>query len=1621
MYLSDQNWSEEDILEKFYKWRPVYLKRVEIMQGCNPVYQIEWGNVKFENNLFLRSVKASKPPKGADNKNVLDVRLYFTEELSAKLITLKNKKFPKANEVPIIKYDVIKNNPEYPEIIQGKISKAEYDSLLSNVKNNESIPIVLAVQVSDKYNAAFNDQVVESPVLKDNGLYEAEGYEHSVLGSDETNIFSMIKSADADPEKIGQDYTGIVKPLTGTSVSSSFNLDFQAPDLKINWKDLLSKLNINFGSFDLLAAIKDLLPNLNLSCMSESDKLRLKSVNMQSADFVAGKIASGATLASFISDLGLKNDQGQDLCILPQLSGIDLWKLFRIPGMQVPDLSGILKAIPRPDLRGLKWGLDLSKWKIAWFPDKLQGPDVWKQLSGMFNLSLNFRGVKPPQLLFVKLDMSKGLDNIKFNACDTIDTGLDGAMNMIMPKGNAEDTPANSKIIADGMSGNAVLNYLTDPNGMGNTNNMQMADDLASVAIAGAFLGAGGIDQEAIDRVMEFQKIANKVSIGMALLGGLQMTSNPGFAQYLLQGAIGYGKTWAEGTIKAYAFKAVDGAVSKAMEAGASELDKLTDKIPGGNNFPGFGGNKITASQLESMISSETVTKSILGGCESSSIPDLKDIDWEKEIWDMATKVADYIEKYDGTKSDIQKGGKWLDTFSNRNLSAVSANLSKLKRLTIKASGGSDKAPVTLDEEMMGLIGDLLKMLHYVPEPITSGITNIGPIIVSIFNTKPGNLLNTVQNQLGSDNPVIKNMRDEVSKKGTAIMKELKLPDFPKLELPIPIKLDFIPFLGELLNEMLSSLSYGKGQQMNPEQIMKDIDEPGEIGVFYPYRPQAEKPLESYDGAIRGVSTDRAILHVEGWASDYFPQFIQVYGQADNGPVVTTILKIDTTLMTTADGKRGKADWALDIPLPHAGKNNINVWTMNAGGYTVEKKFTAYLAGTSFPQDGSRAVPMTSYKWKAYDNGLFGIGASIAAQGGGIINFLSARLGESAMSDVITAAGCGGKDVRVTYPDDTINPDLVMADINGSEITDNKVPASGQFRFKLKSRYTGRSFITAMGGADALKLSEWRMEYAPGWIDKANTSCTYFSTDGGITASNQRKEGPLFQVMTAWDVWSKRLYGKYTIRTTISDVNMGYDYVSDCADAEVDRAQLTIGTPIDVSNTAGTIVTDPYIKFELFVPAWKVKDTQYVNVYSENIPCSPPLMSDMYSAITSKYGIYPALDTTLLYDNAEPLQITIRYTDEDLDIPGLDSIFGLSSGSADYVYADEKAKAKSIIADNLGIYNETESNTCGAQCVTTTARALIAGTQKPAGAYTAMTKVAQAKGKYYLLPADKPPVLRYPPYASPFIFNPEEESKGRTCTAIYFTPMAATSKYVYADVRITTNESNPSQRKVVRELYDGIEKKEAITLRYSGIYGDIDEYRGEKYYFYNFLTDTANTSQYRSVLSAPVNGITWDGMGDMGSGYGYVPDGVYRAEIRVQDVFGNECAGTCYIVKGRIVPQINQIGGKAASDDMVLNAEADGDTLAVTGIATGGEAFRGYMLGYRPSDYVVMDENGNPDEGYTYLELPEEYTGGAVTTTAKNMQINSGGKLAVWDISSLANGSYDLALFIILAVNYHNC
>ncbi|HRQ44615.1 MAG TPA: cellulose binding domain-containing protein [Candidatus Goldiibacteriota bacterium] len=1509
MLLSFQGENEKMILDTFYHWAPVLLNKVEIIQGGKTKYFVRWGKAKIgsegkilrerliskfeqaENTSATNGIAGNAPEtdsKGVVNSSDAIVKLYFTDELLLQTATVK-KKEKGAKSLPVI---VVPKPADdgHAYLLQGTLSKMYLDTLLGNEKN--TIQTILAVHVTDAYNGVPNDQLPESVSTKE-GEKEMFGYEYSVLGSDETNVFSLIYESMVSEADNGTAYKNKEVEVVQTG----------------------EEVSVNLPNFDL---------------------------------------------------------------------GVDL------------DIQGIDMNIPRPDLKGARWGFDGSLFGVVLLPDVGQGiKNGWAFAAGALQTKLGsidnpFRGIKGPQIIIPQIDTGVDISGIAGQLagidppCDMVGSLFDDIQNNL--RVNADKPNAyggNTKVSGHGMGANALLDY------MSNTANANSMSSIASISLVGAQLG--GVDMDAVNMIMQAQDVANKASIGIALVSAVQMAiGNPVYAAYLANGAMGYARSWGESAVKALAFSAVENFLTSngQLIEGAEEFIK---GLPGGSNFPGFGDS----------LNPATVYKQVYG-CDAAEMPfenfDISKVDW----WEVASKVAEFTESYK-SKEDVGEDSSWLKDVANRTADVEKA-LANIDKVKITGVAGKKGANLTVKSASLTVISEVLNILKNIPEPIVNSITSIGPIVISVLNSTEGNLIGTLDSQLGISTGIVK----DLEAKGKAAFSEIDLSGLPKLPVDLPINFDMVPFMGEVFTEVLNSLSFGKGAQSDPARVLSEIDEPGEVGVFYPYLSTAEKPEESYNGWIVGVTTNKAFVHVEGWASDYLPQFLQIYAQADNGPIVTTVLKLDTTLVTTEDGKRGKADWALDVPLPHAGKNTIKVWTVNAGGHRVETSFISYLVGTSFPQEGSRAVPVSSFIWRAYDNGLFGAGDKVVSQGGGILNFIGVDPGKEPMSDIFTATAAAGKTLKIFYPDDTTNPDLMLADEDGNTYTanvkDGRVPDSGRFRFKLKSIYTGKSFITVMGGADALKFKEWRLEYCGSHYNL--TTSQGFSwdtcfTNNGITMSNSPVQGPLFQIMTAWDVWSNRLYGPYRIRTVITDDNLNYDR------KELDNALFTIGTPIDISNTAATIVADPYYKFQLLVPEGAVKQTEYVNVYSENTEPKLPLMNNLYQMFTPKYGLFPALDESRINAGSE-LVITIKYTDSDLDIPNFDAIFGLNPNDADY--ASQKEKARDIIEENLGIYREADTVRYGnGSYVTKTARELLAGTQHPIGTYTVMTRVANAAGKYFVLPADKAPILRTPPYASPFIFNPEEESKGRTTTAIYFKPMAATSKYVYANVDIKTFKGG----RVVRNLYNGIDKKEAIELKYAGKYGDIDEYRGNKYWFYNFAESAEDTASYRRILDAPIDGITWDGIGQREDGStGYVEDGVYKAYITVMDVFGNSTTGTCMIVKGRIVPSITQIAGKAAQDGLGLNAVDDGENVLIAGTATGGEVYKGYMVGYRAAGFVSEDTDAEITEGFTMIDLPLLSAGTAVTKTAMNRQIIDG-ELAKWDITSVYNGEYDLGLFIL--------
>jgi hypothetical protein len=481
----------------------------------------------------------------------------------------------------------------------------------------------------------------------------------------------------------------------------------------------------------------------------------------------------------------------------------------------------------------------------------------------------------------------------KDTLCGKMGNIFDKIENMIKYE-NGEEKKAyggDIKVCASGAGANAVLDFMT------NTNNAETISKIGGLSLTG--LELGGVDVDAINVIMQAQDIANKMSIALAIISAIQMIPNPSFAAYLATGAIGYARSWGESTVKALTFQALDNLIKNNQGA----VEELVRKLPGGSNFPGFGGSIDRGKIYENIF-----------GCEAVTDFDKfwENIDW----WNLAAQVAEYTSKFE-SNGDLKEDSSWLNDLKNRTADFKTL-LSRIDKVQISGVAGKKGANMTIKSAALSLISEILGILKTIPEPITNSIANIGPIIVSVLNSTDGNLFGTLDSQLGIGTKI----RSELENQGKALIKEVDVSNLPKLPIDLPVDFSMVPFMGDAFNEVIKSLSYGRGPQADPGKVLEEMDETGEICIFYPYKPNDPLvPFPNYNGWLTGITTDKAIIHVMGWASDFLPQYIQIYAQADNGPIVTTVLKIDTTLMTTADGKRGKADWELDVPLPHAGKN----------------------------------------------------------------------------------------------------------------------------------------------------------------------------------------------------------------------------------------------------------------------------------------------------------------------------------------------------------------------------------------------------------------------------------------------------------------------------------------------------------------------------------------------------------------------------------------------------------------------------------------------------------------------------------------------------------------------------
>ena len=1326
---------------------------------------------------------------------------------------------------------------------------------------------------------------------------------------------------------------------------------------------------------------------------------------------------------------------------------VDINKAVTLTGVEypVPPFGNFTVPIPRLDLTNIVFGFSGSGNGIMFIPSK-----PWSSLFGSFSgqfgtavdnfkKSLGGKGISAPTIDVAPVKPDEGIDAMvkalgEVNPCNVLGGNSTGIMDQFLnAMGTQTFTNSNGqnvtrtgklKIFAQEGAANAALTYLAS-----DQISDAALDRVAGVVAQSAFIA--GMDLGPINELVSNKELSETVSIGMAVIGAVNVVINPAYAAQLASGVFAYLKAWAEAMVKAKAFEALDVVLANNKDA----LKSIVKNLPGSDEL---------IAEIDAM-SSEKMFNSMFN-CPPSG--DLSNLDWD-QLWentgDELKKLLIYIGEQQ-TKEFFKAG---LGEGTLKNLENVAG---KVGNFVLKASAGSDEVPpVTMNQKALKTVEMIMSQLPPIPDPTLSAIVSIIPMLAAIVMAEPGNMMQTADEQLGLVEGKARGYIKDLENKGKAQLKSVVMSSLPQVPMPDWLKFEYIPFVGEAMDMMLGGLSFADGMSLDLPGMLKDIAPAGELQVIYPFRPEskgAENYMTvtptAYDSCIVGLSTNGSSVFVKGWATDWFPQHVKVYGQADNGPVIQTVLDIQTTLVTMESGI-AKADWSMFIPLPHAGANTVKIWTENAAGNKSETAFKAYLVGTSFPQEESRAIPITTYIWKEMD--LFGA----VNKKGGMLSYVDAVRGEVPVSDVFTASS-GSNKIRVYYPDETDNYDLEVVsaaqDDNGEYTVrtynsgDNSYNLDGdsQFRLKLKRKYSGKSFITVIGAADAKEYKGYRLEYAPGenrinYDENCSGDCksdqnSIFSNV--IATSNSAVSGPIFQFMAAWDVSTPRLTGDCTLRTIIDDDWQGYNYEKSKTvfndmngiykkdySAELDRAHFSIGIPIDRSedNTIKTIVADPYAKFRVIVPNGLISnslDTVLAFVYSTNERPLKPLQNEAYDTVTPRYDFFPALKSGPdgnLKDMAEgtaPIEIEVLYTGEDLDLPGAaadTNMFGI-------LKSDTRLwqKSREIVQDNLGIYREFDTLYGN---VTITSRELLE-------TYTVIpdnrmfANVRSVEGRYYVMAANSPPQFRYPPMPSPFIFNPDDVSAGNTITSIYYRPMATTSKYIYTNVRIIRQQGGAATE--VRKLFNGIDTKTPVQLDFNPdtpVAYAIDENSDMKnHYFYNSKTDEPGVVQN-------VTPVVWDGYGNRLDGtYGIVEDGVYRAEVTIMDSFGNSKVSSCSIIKGRIRPMITQLGGKPVVDySMSFDTDDEGEDLEVYGVANNPEGFGGYRIGYRNVSKTVQygDES---DEGYVFINMPSVPKYYGEDPTRSEIAVSPpGGKLAVWNITELNKEEldpelYDLRLFI---------
>ncbi|HNZ29943.1 MAG TPA: hypothetical protein PKJ42_08125, partial [Candidatus Goldiibacteriota bacterium] len=204
MYMSTQGFSPENILKRFYHWAPVLMNKIEITQNGSTKYLLQWGKCRLSkdgNNGVEREIVINKA-KDVSFKESATLRLYFTDKLKTikalwsdvetgtEIITLKPEKSKENSQQIGIKN--IRQMDGYSYVTEAEISSTLLRTLLGDKSGTGTIPVVIAVDVMDRYNFKKNDQLPMSAAIRQTTDSTYTGYEDSVLGSDETNVFSLV-------------------------------------------------------------------------------------------------------------------------------------------------------------------------------------------------------------------------------------------------------------------------------------------------------------------------------------------------------------------------------------------------------------------------------------------------------------------------------------------------------------------------------------------------------------------------------------------------------------------------------------------------------------------------------------------------------------------------------------------------------------------------------------------------------------------------------------------------------------------------------------------------------------------------------------------------------------------------------------------------------------------------------------------------------------------------------------------------------------------------------------------------------------------------------------------------------------------------------------------------------------------------------------------------------------------------------------------------------------------------------------------------------------------------------------------------------------------------------------